>query len=81
MFAAPTVDGAAPARLGITVSRKVGNAVARNRLKRRIREWYRIGGHAQARGVDLVVIARPPAAGLDAAAIAAELSRLVGVTA
>lgn len=31
----------APARLGITVSRKVGNAVTRNRLKRRIRECFR----------------------------------------
>lgn len=31
----------APARLGITVSRKVGNAVTRNRLKRRIRERFR----------------------------------------
>lgn len=29
------------ARLGITASRKVGNAVVRNRLKRRVREIYR----------------------------------------
>lgn len=30
-----------PSRLGITVTRKVGNAVRRNRIKRLVREWYR----------------------------------------
>ncbi|MBJ18862.1 MAG: ribonuclease P protein component [bacterium] len=45
-------------RLGITASRKVGNAVVRNRFKRRTREWFR-----QRRGdfpsdIDLVIIAR-----------------------
>jgi ribonuclease P protein component len=49
-----------PTRLGITVTRKLGNAVRRNRIKRLVREWYR---HKQARpgalaGCDLVVIAR-----------------------
>ncbi len=49
-----------PARLGITVTRKLGNAVRRNRIKRLVREWYR---HKQAHpdalaGCDLVVIAR-----------------------
>lgn len=52
-----------PARLGITVTRKVGNAVRRNRIKRLVREWYR---HMQAcpdtraavSGCDLVVIAK-----------------------
>ncbi len=31
-----------PARLGITVTRKVGNAVRRNRIKRLVREWFRL---------------------------------------
>lgn len=49
-----------PVRLGITVTRKVGNAVRRNRIKRLVREWYR---HMQAHpdalaGCDLVVIAK-----------------------
>jgi ribonuclease P protein component len=30
-----------PTRLGITVTRKVGNAVRRNRIKRLAREWFR----------------------------------------
>lgn len=46
-----------PTRLGITVTRKVGNAVRRNRIKRLVREWFR----ARARELgscDLVVIAK-----------------------
>lgn len=49
-------------RLGVTVSRKVGNAVMRNRVKRWIREsWRRLSDSFPA-GVDVVVIARPAAA-------------------
>lgn len=48
-------------RIGITVSRKVGNAVVRNRIKRRVREWYRWNRDDLGRGLDIVVIARPAA--------------------
>ena len=63
------------ARLGVTVSRKVGNAVVRNRVKRRIREWFRRDGSALAQGRDVVVIARASAASLEGSAVFAELSR------
>lgn len=33
-----------PTRMGISVSKKVGNAVKRNRIKRKIREAFRISG-------------------------------------
>jgi len=63
-------------RLGITVSRKVGGAVVRNRVKRRIREWFRVERGSLGAGVDWVVIARPPAAGLACSEAEEELSRL-----
>lgn len=52
----------APARMGLVVSRKVGNAVARNRVKRRVRELFRTWETLVPAGIDLVVIAGPGAA-------------------
>ena len=65
-----------PPRLGLAVSRRVGNAVARNRVKRRVREWFRRNRRLLPAASDWVVIARSGAAELDAAATASELSRL-----
>jgi len=60
LLAAP---GEAPEnrRLGISVSRKVGNAVVRNRIKRGVREWFRRERTSLPESLDLVVIARPKA--------------------
>jgi ribonuclease P protein component len=49
-------------RLGVTVSRRVGNAVVRNRVKRRVREWFRRERQHLAVGIEVVVIARRDAA-------------------
>jgi ribonuclease P protein component len=61
------------ARLGITVSSRVANAVGRNRVKRWVRAAFRAAGDG-APAVDLVVIARSaaPSAGLAAARSAVE---------
>ena len=50
-------------RLGIQVSKKVGNSVVRHRLTRLIRESYRLNADKFKHGLDLVVIARSDAKG------------------
>lgn len=67
-------DAAAPpARLGVTVSRRVGGAVVRNRVKRLVREAYRRHKADFPAGTELVVVARPEAAKVAYAAVVAEL--------
>ena len=67
-------------RLGVTVSKAVGNAVTRNRVKRLIRAWFRdfSGKYANlsALNADLVVIARPSAASLRSGVMFSDLSQL-----
>jgi ribonuclease P protein component len=59
-------DDADPFRLGLTVSRKVGNAVIRNRAKRRLREVVRLSGVSESlKGVDVVLIGKTSAAERD----------------
>ena len=45
-------------RVGVTVSKKLGGAVVRNRVRRRLREVYRLHEAAFAPGWDIVVVAR-----------------------
>jgi ribonuclease P protein component len=64
------------ARLGLAVAVKVaGGAVARNRLRRTIRESFRLHQH-ELPAVDVVVSARPPARAASAAALRASLASL-----
>ena len=45
-------------RLGITVSAKLGKAVVRNRVRRRLRELYRLSQPSMKQGYDIVLVAR-----------------------
>jgi ribonuclease P protein component len=84
LFALPGASSEGPegrqgrqGRIGITVSKKVGNAVVRNRVKRWIRECYRRHRPQFPSRLDLVVVARPPAAAASHAVVCRELTTLV----
>ena len=46
-------------RVGISVTKRAGNSVQRNRIKRRIREAIRLSAAFLPKGEDIVVVARP----------------------
>lgn len=52
-------NGLSHNRLGLSVPRRVGNAVRRNRVKRLLREAYRLNRHGWPTGYDLVIAVRP----------------------
>ena len=64
-----------PVRVGLVVSRAVGNAVVRNRVKRRLRHLLREQIEAVPAGSDVVVRALPPTAELSSSELRTELSR------
>lgn len=64
-------------RLGITVSKKTGCAVLRNRTKRLIRESYRLNEYRIKSGHDIVIVARRQIVCADFHAIRASLEKLL----
>jgi ribonuclease P protein component len=69
--------GPPPVRIGFSVSKRVGNAVTRNLVKRRLREAMRHRLVALAGGWDLVLTALPSASGVDFATLGTELDDLL----
>ena len=68
--------GSSRSRLGLAVSKKVGNAVVRNRWKRRIREAFRLQQHELPVGLEIVVRPRKGAV-CDTRAISESLKKLM----
>lgn len=66
----------ATGRAGFTVTKKVGNAVTRNRIRRQMRDWLRTHGWV-APGWDVVFIAKDSAAKAPGLAIREDLARVV----
>lgn len=67
-----------PPRVGFVVSKAVGGAVVRNRVKRRLRALMAARLPLVPAGVDLVVRAQPACADLTSSALGTELDRLLG---
>jgi ribonuclease P protein component len=63
-------------RLGITASKRVGNAVIRNRVKRLVREWFRVNKSTICGCWDVIVIAKKTASGLTSHQVFMSLGKL-----
>lgn len=66
-------------RIGISVSKKVGNSVVRHRVTRLIRESLRLHGDRFSTGLDIIVIARGTAKGRGQAEITSAVLHLAGL--
>ena len=73
------VDAHPKARFGFTVTKKIGNAVVRNRIRRRLREAVRLAGNQGESDMDYVLVGRRAALSLEFDRLVADL--LTGFTA
>jgi len=70
-------NGLGITRLGFMISKKTGNAVKRNRVKRLIRELFRLNTSRFPQGYDIVIAAKRGASDLDLRKIKAEIGEII----
>jgi ribonuclease P protein component len=71
------VDQEPSFKIGLVTSKRIGGAVARNRVRRRLREIVRQDQHRLRKGVWMVLVARPSAAKAQYAALENDWRRLI----
>lgn len=59
VYICPVDNASGLRRMGLVTSRKIGTAVERNRVKRRLREIFRLNKHSLAPSLDIIFIPRP----------------------
>ena len=70
-------NGLSNNRLGFTVSVKIGNAVVRNRIRRRLKEAYRLSEDKLINGYDIVIVARDASLNTEFAQLIKSITRLL----
>jgi ribonuclease P protein component len=66
-------------RFGISTGRRLGGAVQRNRVRRRVREVLRQDTNETGHGWDILIVARPPAVDASFDELRSTLQRLLGL--
>lgn len=80
MFVLKRPDTSSPSRFGFITSKKVGDAVIRNKLRRQFREIVRVNISKATTGLDIVIVVSPKAVGKDYSILKAEIEKQLRVS-
>lgn len=80
MFVLKRPDTSSPSRFGFITSKKVGDAVIRNKLRRQFRETVRTNISRATNGFDVVIVVSPKAVGQDYSTLRGEIEKQLRVS-